>query len=213
MVPDSAFNIEAVVKPMKIPRWIIPFLLFANVATAQQLSQLPKATTPLSGGELLYIVQGGASKQTTASAVSGAGSSASMRQYSRHPLEKPSSLSDMVSGSSAPSAPYTESDATAQRRSSLSCCLTFATGLDACIRQVTGLRDVVQRKVVVKTIQAEAGGRLEIRILQRFPLVGVDDSGLNNPSDSKLEFSFLVRILPLLIRTNSSGEHLSFKPN
>ena len=48
-------------------------LAFSSVASAQEvgetLSQLPQATTPLSGSELFYVVQGGLSKQTVAGAL------------------------------------------------------------------------------------------------------------------------------------------------
>jgi len=42
-------------------------VLLIGPAHAQQLNALPQAATPLSGSELVYVVQGGVSKQTTAS--------------------------------------------------------------------------------------------------------------------------------------------------
>jgi hypothetical protein len=47
------------------------FLLLAAPAQAQTISSLPQATLPLSGSELLALVQGGATKKATANAILG----------------------------------------------------------------------------------------------------------------------------------------------
>ena len=52
-------------------RGAILILVFCAAAMAQQITAFPGATTPLTGGEIIYLVQNGTSKQTPVASLTG----------------------------------------------------------------------------------------------------------------------------------------------
>ena len=55
--------------PMGVIRIFAWLAVLCGAAQAQQVSSLPSANLPLSGGEWVYVVQGGVSKKTPASSI------------------------------------------------------------------------------------------------------------------------------------------------